>query len=116
LYIIDLPVHLIQCVGYPAQPDLRSFPTRRSSDLDTLKADALVYISGGYFGETPKESTIRAVRRFFRYYFLGLVMRALGKPVAIIDRKSTRLNSSHVKISYAVLCLTKKKETLTFLL
>src|SRR5690606_39887456 len=26
------------------------------------------------------------------------------------DRKSTRLNSSHVKISYAVLCLKKKKE------
>src|SRR5690606_11358078 len=26
-----------------------------------------------------------------------------------IDRKSTRLNSSHVKISYAVFCLTKKK-------
>src|SRR6266700_5670132 len=25
------------------------------------------------------------------------------------DRKSTRLNSSHVKISYAVFCLTKKK-------
>src|SRR5690606_41098026 len=25
-----------------------------------------------------------------------------------IDRKSTRLNSSHVKISYAVFCLTKK--------
>src|SRR5690606_39673809 len=29
-----------------------------------------------------------------------------GKP----DRKSTRLNSSHVKISYAVFCLKKKKE------
>src|SRR5690606_41583245 len=27
------------------------------------------------------------------------------------DRKSTRLNSSHVKISYAVFCLKKKKET-----
>src|SRR5690625_7038600 len=26
------------------------------------------------------------------------------------DRKSTRLNSSHVAISYAVFCLTKKKE------
>src|SRR5690606_41289559 len=26
-----------------------------------------------------------------------------------IDRKSTRLNSSHVKISYAVFCLQKKK-------
>src|SRR5207302_2997289 len=27
------------------------------------------------------------------------------------DRKSTRLNSSHVKISYAVFCLKKKKST-----
>src|SRR5437773_9434858 len=26
------------------------------------------------------------------------------------DRKSTRLNSSHIKISYAVFCLKKKKE------
>src|SRR5207302_3099799 len=29
---------------------------------------------------------------------------------AMIDRKSTRLNSSHVKISYAVFCLKKKKK------
>src|SRR5574340_1363807 len=28
-----------------------------------------------------------------------------------LDRKSTRLNSSHQKISYAVFCLKKKKET-----
>src|SRR5690606_6617067 len=28
----------------------------------------------------------------------------------ILDRKSTRLNSSHVKISYAVFCLKKKKK------
>src|SRR5690625_5681781 len=28
------------------------------------------------------------------------------------DRKSTRLNSSHVAISYAVFCLKKKKETI----
>src|SRR5207302_10663849 len=31
-------------------------------------------------------------------------------PVRPIDRKSTRLNSSHVKISYAVFCLKKKKK------
>src|SRR5690554_1864930 len=30
---------------------------------------------------------------------------------ANIDRKSTRLNSSHVRISYAVFCLKKKKKT-----
>src|SRR5690606_40452062 len=35
---------------------------------------------------------------------------ATGKTARIaIDRKSTRLNSSHVKISYAVFCLKKKK-------
>src|SRR5436305_10609034 len=31
---------------------------------------------------------------------------------AFPDRKSTRLNSSHVRISYAVFCLKKKKNTL----
>src|SRR5690606_41241305 len=39
---------------------------------------------------------------------------AAEQPSAIneyIDRKSTRLNSSHVKISYAVFCLKKKKKT-----
>src|SRR5690554_7593370 len=29
--------------------------------------------------------------------------------IGYIDRKSTRLNSSHVRISYAVFCLKKKK-------
>src|SRR5438874_10708716 len=32
---------------------------------------------------------------------------------ALTDRKSTRLNSSHVEISYAVFCLKKKKEKLS---
>src|SRR5690606_40220324 len=32
-----------------------------------------------------------------------------GEPAAGQDRKSTRLNSSHVKISYAVFCLKKKR-------
>src|SRR3712207_8381445 len=30
---------------------------------------------------------------------------------ALLDRKSTRLNSSHANISYAVFCLKKKKQT-----
>src|SRR5690349_25161205 len=32
------------------------------------------------------------------------------------DRKSTRLNSSHVEISYAVFCLKKKKKNITTIL
>src|SRR5690606_41528661 len=42
---------------------------------------------------------------------LDQAVRQLLQPAAhgILDRKSTRLNSSHVKISYAVFCLKKKK-------
>src|SRR5690606_29516992 len=36
-------------------------------------------------------------------------LRSLSR-AGVRDRKSTRLNSSHVKISYAVFCLKKKKE------
>src|SRR5438067_3239344 len=36
-------------------------------------------------------------------------------PDGFIDRKSTRLNSSHVSISYAVFCLKKKKKKITCL-
>src|SRR5690606_41056679 len=41
----------------------------------------------------------------------GLIQRLLHRlagQAALLDRKSTRLNSSHVKISYAVFCLKKK--------
>src|SRR5436305_9687858 len=39
---------------------------------------------------------------------------SIGMPLRT-DRKSTRLNSSHVRISYAVFCLKKKKKLLTVL-
>src|SRR5690606_40741530 len=44
-------------------------------------------------------------------------LRRLAAAAALLvlcpDRKSTRLNSSHVKISYAVFCLKKKKRKYT---
>src|SRR3712207_6915357 len=43
-----------------------------------------------------------------------LPVRAVGAPLLVLevvaDRKSTRLNSSHANISYAVFCLKKKKK------
>src|SRR3712207_7774664 len=36
-----------------------------------------------------------------------------GRQVIVEDRKSTRLNSSHANISYAVFCLKKKTKTLS---
>src|SRR5258708_13299386 len=37
--------------------------------------------------------------------------RVMGLKALLLDRKSTRLNSSHQIISYAVFCLKKKKHT-----
>src|SRR3989442_2916500 len=42
-------------------------------------------------------------------YGAGIQWRAGGQAI-VADRKSTRLNSSHVRISYAVFCLKKKKK------
>src|SRR5438128_3217830 len=41
-------------------------------------------------------------------------LRARRVPLEV-DRKSTRLNSSHGSISYAVFCLKKKKKTIKFI-
>src|SRR5436309_4459946 len=66
----------------------------------------------------PYTTLFRSIREQLGFANLGRVKRALplGEVVPrradadIQDRKSTRLNSSHVKISYAVFCLKKKKK------
>src|SRR5207244_5315045 len=44
------------------------------------------------------------------YAFLLLALRLASNRVVSIDRKSTRLNSSHQIISYAVFCLKKQQQ------
>src|SRR5690606_42092377 len=90
----------------PANRDLHSFPTRRSSDLYSFQA--------GTYG---KDMTARTIQ--FQLSFIisdKLPIFHIRTPATAfttcnrtpcIDRKSTRLNSSHVKISYAVFCLKK---------
>src|SRR5258707_8935267 len=51
--------------------------------------------------DSDKPTVVPIVRRFHE---LGFRIRATE------DRKSTRLNSSHANISYAVFCLKKKKK------
>src|SRR3989442_12423687 len=42
--------------------------------------------------------------------FAGAFVVNISTAGSVADRKSTRLNSSHVRISYAVFCLKKKKK------
>src|SRR5690348_17817472 len=42
---------------------------------------------------------------------LGQSAEQVGQVARVVDRKSTRLNSSHPSISYAVFCLKKKNKT-----
>src|SRR3712207_7024767 len=62
-------------------------------------------------GGQPPEQPVQAVLAGELGGPLGMVPRGAqrGQPeVALGDRKSTRLNSSHANISYAVFCLKKK--------
>src|SRR5699024_12559421 len=84
-----------------AYRDLHSFPTRRSSDLPSRDV-----------GSPPKSGrpfTLVGLGIGFRFR-VRLGEHRLSDPVGR-DRKSTRLNSSHVSISYAVFCLKKKKSS-----
>src|SRR5437868_7271203 len=87
-------------------PYLPSFPTRRSSDLADGAIDLEEERRLCYVGLTRARERLVLTRAMHR------VKR--GKPIPRTpsrDRKSTRLNSSHVSISYAVFCLKKKKKT-----
>src|SRR5690349_25152988 len=78
---------------------LHSFPTRRSSDLTSISRR-------GRFDRRVDNRLERAKPVLFQRKSVGK-----GREWGIhrLDRKSTRLNSSHVEISYAVFCLKKKK-------
>src|SRR5688572_33218036 len=85
--------------------ELHSFPTRRSSDLHprtTRRGPSSE--DGAAFG--------RPCRRSGGYQLLPRVSGGSRDQYGSSereDRKSTRLNSSHSQISYAVFCLKKKK-------
>src|SRR5207245_11399587 len=83
-------------------PHLPSFPTRRSSDLRfRLRAIRRRRIIDPVSRIAPSVGCRAADARTRAGH-----LRA--EPAGAADRKSTRLNSSHGSISYAVFCLKKK--------
>src|SRR5207249_11700537 len=93
--------------------DLHSFPTRRSSDLNIRYAD----LSGGVRDVTQGAQVVSLASLAQTLVATGVRSDPGHSPDVVRidlrrgqDRKSTRLNSSHVSISYAVFCLKKKKK------
>src|SRR5690606_40917322 len=101
--------------GYVDPPELPSFPTRRSSDLRASPSSRIVIsepIHSQVLSCVPENPLDDATARIAWPSETPAVALISRSAPAIMpywpDRKSTRLNSSHVKISYAVFCLKKK--------
>src|SRR5699024_12552613 len=100
---------------YFAHQALHSFPTRRSSDL--VSEACFNYVSGYGYNDLGRDTLEEVYASTFHTeaalvrpqitcgtHALALALAANLRP-GDEDRKSTRLNSSHVSISYAVFCL-----------
>src|SRR5699024_12002419 len=108
------PSCCLQCAAPP--PARPSSPTRRSSDLSFKSG------SNDAGGRTWTQLTTDYLQQQIAIVLDSQVISApviqdptpVGQATRITgdftDRKSTRLNSSHVSISYAVFCLKKKKK------
>src|SRR5437899_9114620 len=77
-----------------------SFPTRRSSDLGhaDVRFSGYITVTAGSLEQLAEACAE-----------IEHAAASCSRLPAVTDRKSTRLNSSHLGISYAVFCLKKKK-------
>src|SRR5690606_40789316 len=106
-------LHAFSSSSRVGRPHFHSFPTRRSSDLAFDGCIARHRPRRRSAAHLPRRAaclsptrTPQLRRRHARRQQPPRLHKRIGQ-----DRKSTRLNSSHVKTSYAVFCLKKKRKT-----
>src|SRR5699024_12808461 len=107
VYLV-LSLFLLFHVSHPLSVH-HSFPTRRSSDLllDVTKEEIRNYQTAHKVPYYEDESN--AENHYVRNDIRNRILPDIEANQHLSDRKSTRLDSSHVSISYAVFCLKKKK-------
>src|SRR2546422_3183065 len=106
-------LHKLFSVGPQAslrRPSASSSPWMSSRAMSVSRCCGHEPGSPSQYGKSPNERTCESRR------MVGIVSLSSGATGGLADRKSTRLNSSHGYISYAVFCLKKKKKTLEHLL
>src|SRR3712207_8985506 len=74
----------------------------RSTRIGEREQQVFLALLGGALGEGSPLWVVATVRSEF--------LSSAPERAGLADRKSTRLNSSHANISYAVFCLKKKKK------
>src|SRR5690554_7371869 len=78
-------------------------------EIHTPDSSRYFYLEGYEERQANKEPQRQLSKEFVRQWLIENNFQGLeGQKMPVIDRKSTRLNSSHVRISYAVFCLKKK--------
>src|SRR5439155_19753540 len=90
------------------------FNNTPTTEIYTLSLHDALPISRTNVVVDPKNNRIQAVQIICKHLVWRLSLMSLIPAIKTLayylqDRKSTRLNSSHVAISYAVFCLKKKK-------
>src|SRR5699024_12703071 len=108
-HVISLRLLSLSSACSVPPPYLHSFPTRRSSDLAMFRMFTLLF-----YHEPSITHTLIGIMAGITLIggSIGAIARTDVRQI-VSDRKSTRLNSSHVSISYAVFCLKKKKKRQT---
>src|SRR5690625_5747373 len=104
VHLLDVRADVPQAHAQPIQTDdlvLEAVGQNRLTLLDQLRLEAAMAVLWSV--------NLKAASGAFD----GLAAFAIAFVAAATDRKSTRLNSSHVAISYAVFCLKKKNSSHT---
>src|SRR5256886_13190806 len=90
LQVVHVPKTIDNDLGLPPHVDTFGFQTARHYGVEIVK------------------NLMVDAKTTSRWYLVITMGRGAGHLAVGIDRKSTRLNSSHSQISYAVFCLKKK--------
>src|SRR5699024_11501552 len=99
-----------------SHPTLPASPTRRSSDLMTGFTRIVIVLgllrTAIGTRSAPPNQVLLGLALFLTFFVMAPTVhkayQSAWVPLSQEDRKSTRLNSSHVSISYAVFCLKKQ--------